>query len=488
MISKKLFDILPKDFIVNASGDENLSIKNLAFDSREVKKGGLFFAIQGEKIDGNNYIAKAIENGAFAVVSEKERPDNLEVACYVQVKSVRSVLAKIANAFYDYPSRQLKLVGVTGTNGKTTVCTLLYDLHQALDIKCGLISTVKYSYPGVEVPATHTTPDPIVLNSMLHEMVNQGVECVFMEVSSHAIEQKRIDGLEFEIGVFTNLTHDHLDYHLTFKNYLEVKKRFFDGLRKNALAIYNEDDKNGEVMVQNSEARKMAYSLFKLSDIKGKIISNAIEGLQLNINGKEVFCRLVGKFNAYNILAAYAVASELGVEEQEILLAISRLRGAEGRFELLVDRKKKIFGIVDYAHTPDALENVLDTLNELVSSPNKIITVVGCGGDRDRSKRPKMGMIAAVKSDHVILTSDNPRMEDPEKIIDEIEEGVKGKNNYVRISDRRQAIRTAVMLAKENDVVLVAGKGHENYQEINGVKHPFSDKEELETLFSNNKK
>jgi UDP-N-acetylmuramoyl-L-alanyl-D-glutamate--2,6-diaminopimelate ligase len=482
--SKKLFDIISRSLIVRSRGSLDLEIENLAFDSRKVKKGSLFYAIKGELADGHQYIDKAVSNGAVAIICEKMPDASDDDSCtYIEVADVRNVLATSSNLFYNSPSSKLKLVGVTGTNGKTTIVTLLLQLFEKMEIKAGLISTVKYVYPGFVEDASHTTPDPIKLNYLLSKMVETDCQYAFMEVSSHALGQKRIEGIKFYGGVFSNLTHDHLDYHGSFKNYLNIKKSFFDGLDKNAFALYNEDDKNGPVMVQNCKANRISYGLYSLSDIKGKIHSNSIEGLHLKINEDEVFTRLVGKYNAYNLLAAYGVAIELGLEKDEILIGLSMLRGAEGRFELVRGEKKKVFGIVDYAHTPDALENILTTLNDLKISNSKIITVVGCGGNRDKEKRPKMALIAAHFSDQLVLTSDNPRNENPEDILDDMEKGLeKEKIEALRITDRKQAIKTAAALAREGDLILVAGKGHEKYQEINGVKTPFDDLEILKSI------
>lgn len=483
MLSKKLFDIIEESEVIHALGKSNPSITSLAFDSRKVEENGLFFAIRGVEADGHDYIDKALKKGAIAIVCE-DLPDELSLEhTYVQLKDSRSALAKASNLFYDSPSEKLKLVGVTGTNGKTTVCTLLHQLFEKMDLNSGLISTVKYSYPGHEEDASHTTPDPIKLNSLLYSMVEAQCSYAFMEVSSHALDQKRIEGLNFTGAVFTNLTHDHLDYHSSFDNYLKSKKSFFDHLGKEAFALYNSDDKNGKVMVQNCKAEKIAYSLHSLSEVKGKILNNTIEGLELQINDELIHTRMVGKYNAYNLLAAYGVASKLGIEKPEILVGLTLLKGAEGRFELVIGDVKKVYGIVDYAHTPDALENILSTLKELQTVQSKIITVVGCGGNRDKEKRPKMALIAAVLSDQVVLTSDNPRYEDPSEILDHMMEGVKDMQEKVLvIEDRKQAIKAAVTLAQDGDIILIAGKGHEKYQEINGVKKPFDDLLELKTI------
>lgn len=483
MISKKLFDIVPQLLSKDRKGEDNPTIKHLAFDSREVKNDTLFFAIRGSAGDGHRFIDDAIENGAAVIILEEFPKSINDKIVYVKVDDARSALAEVSDLFYSSPSREIQLIGVTGTNGKTTVCTLLYQMFRNMGIPCGLISTVKYEYGNVTQEASHTTPNPIKLNQLLRAMVDADCEIGFMEVSSHAIDQKRIDKVFFTGGVFTNITHDHLDYHETFKNYLTTKKKFFDHLDKSAFAIYNADDKNGTVMVQNSKARKQAYSLFSLSDIKGKIISNTIEGLQLMVNEEIVFAQMAGRYNAYNLLAAYGVATQLGVERETILIELSKLKGAEGRFEIVRGQKKNVFGVVDYAHTPDALENILSTLQALKKPNSELISVIGCGGDRDKKKRPKMASIGLHLSDILIITSDNPRTEEPESILDDMEKGInESADNVIRITDRKQAIKTAIKLAKEGDIILVAGKGHEKYQDVNGVKHPFDDKKILEDL------
>jgi len=430
VISKKLFDIVPQLLSKDRKGEDNPSIKHLAFDSRDVKNDTLFFAIRGSAGDGHRFIDDAIENGATVIILEEFPKSINDKIVYVKVDDARSALAEVSDLFYNSPSREIQLIGVTGTNGKTTVCTLLYQMFRNMEIPCGLISTVKYEYGNVSQVASHTTPNPE-----------------------------------------------------TFKNYLTTKKKFFDNLDKYAFVIYNADDKNGPVMVQNSKARRQAYSLFSLSDIKGKIISNTIEGLQLMVNEEIVFAQMAGKYNAYNLLAAYGVATQLGVERETILIELSKLRGAEGRFEIVRGQKKNIFGVVDYAHTPDALENILSTLQALKKPNSELISVIGCGGDRDKTKRPKMASIGLHLSDTLIITSDNPRTEEPESILDDMEKGIKeSADNVIRITDRKQAIKTAIKLAKEGDIILVAGKGHEKYQDVNGVKYPFDDKKILEDL------
>ena len=483
MISKKLFDIAPQLLSKDRKGLENPSIKHLAFDSRKVKNDTLFFAIKGSAGDGHQFIDEAILKGATGIILQDFPNEIKDHVAYLKVNDTREALALISDLFYDSPSREIQLIGVTGTNGKTTVCTLLYQMFKNMDVPCGLISTVKYEYGNVTEVASHTTPDPIRLNQLLRAMVDEECEIAFMEVSSHAIDQKRIEGIYFTGGVFTNITHDHLDYHQTFKNYLTVKKKFFDDLSKKAFALYNADDKNGEVMVQNSVAKKHAYSLSTMSDIKGKIISNSIEGLQLMVNEEMVFAQLAGRYNAYNLLAAYGVAVEMGIDKEKVLIELSRLKGAEGRFEIVRGQKKDVFGVVDYAHTPDALENILSTLQALKKPKTELIAVIGCGGDRDKTKRPKMAAIGSFLSDTLIITSDNPRTENPEFILDDMEKGIEETTeNMIRITDRMQAIKTAIKLANPGDIILVAGKGHEKYQDINGVKNPFDDKKILEDL------
>lgn len=433
-------------------------------------------------MDGHDYIDQAIAQGSLAIVCE-DLPENLvKEVNYVQVKNSRYAAALIASNFYDNPSENLKLVGVTGTNGKTTTTTLLYELFVGLGYKVGLISTVRNLINGVEVAATHTTPDPINLNKLLAEMVEAGCEFCFMEVSSHALHQHRVAGLEFTGAIFTNITHDHLDYHETFKNYIAAKKMLFDGLSSKAFALVNVDDKNGEVMVQNTKAKVISYGLKSMADRKAKILENNLTGLILNIDGQEVITRLIGSFNAYNVLSVYGAAIELKEEKLQILTTLSNLHSPEGRFEFY-KTPNNILGIVDYAHTPDALANVLSTIQGLRTGNEKLLTLVGCGGDRDKTKRPEMARIAAEGSDKVILTSDNPRSEEPQQIIEDMKKGLDPVTvrKAVTILDRAEAIRTACMLAQPGDIILVAGKGHEKYQEIKGVKTPFDDMEILTT-------
>lgn len=473
-----LNDILTSLDVVKLVGQSDIDLTGVNSDSRKVEPGSLFVATRGTQVDGHDYIASAIEKGAMAVVCEtlpeKLSPD----VVYVEVKNTNVALGKIASAWYDFPSSSLRLVGVTGTNGKTTIATLLYRLFRRLGHKCGLISTVCNCIDSEEFPSTHTTPDPLTLNRLLAQMVECGCKFAFMEVSSHAIDQRRIEGLCFEGGVFTNLTRDHLDYHKTFAEYLAVKKRFFDELSDEAFALTNVDDKNGLVMLQNTKAEKKTYSVRSMSDFKTKVIEDGFDGLKLEINRKEVFLPFIGKFNAYNLTAVYATALLLGCDSDETLLNLSALRPVSGRFEpIAAPSGYKV--IVDYAHTPDALKNVLETIDSFLAVEARLITVVGCGGNRDRGKRPLMAKEAVKLSHQVIFTSDNPRNEEPQTIVDEMMEGVEmaDRAKVITILDRYQAIKTAMLLARPKDVVLIAGKGHENYQEINGTRTHFDDKE-----------
>ncbi len=474
--------------VLELKGQTDIDISSICFDSRHVEADSLFIAVKGTNTDGHEYILQAINSGARAVVIENGELRIEKGVTYIKVKDSSNALGIIASNYYDNPSGKLKLVGITGTNGKTTIATLLYDMFRNAGYKAGLISTVKYKINEEEVKSTHTTPDSIQLNSLLSRMVEEGCGYCFMEVSSHAIVQNRIAGLDFAGGVFTNITHDHLDYHKTFDEYLKAKKRFFDNLKKDAFALSNADDRNGAVMLQNTRAEKKTYSLQKMADFKAKVIQNEFSGLLLNIDETEVWCRLIGKFNAYNLLAIYATAILLGEDKTKTLSILSNLNPVEGRFEYF-RTKENITAIVDYAHTPDALSNVINTITELKSqnskAKNQLITVVGCGGDRDKTKRPVMAKIASENSDRVILTSDNPRSEDPEEIIREMESGIDEgyKNRVISIVNRKEAIKTASALAKPGDVILVAGKGHETYQEIKGVKHPFDDRKILKDLF-----
>ncbi|MFM1874989.1 MAG: hypothetical protein RL266_726 [Bacteroidota bacterium] len=479
---KLLKDILYKAGIEEVIGSTNVAIENICTDSRQAKKFSLFIAVKGTAMDGHDYISKAIEQGSLAIICEVLPKSLVKDVNYIQVKNSRFAAGVISSNFYDNPSRNMKLVGVTGTNGKTTTTTLLYGLFRALGYKVGLISTVRNLINGNVVVATHTTPDPINLNRLLAEMVEAGCEYAFMEVSSHALDQHRVAGIEFAGAIFTNITHDHLDYHKTFSNYIKAKKMLFDGLSSKAFALVNVDDKNGEVMVQNTKAKVVTYGLKSMADRKAKILENNLTGLILNIDGQEVITRLIGSFNAYNILSVYGAALELKEEKLQILTTLSNLQSPDGRFQF-IKTENNILGIVDYAHTPDALDNVLSTIQELRTGNEKLITVVGCGGDRDKTKRPEMARIAAEGSDKVILTSDNPRSEDPQTIIDDMKTGLDPVliRKAVSIVDRAEAIRTACMMVSPGDIILLAGKGHEKYQEIKGVKHDFDDMEVLTT-------
>lgn len=470
---------------LQVAGSLELSIGAIEIDSRKVKAGTAFIAIRGVQSDGHAFIHKAIELGAVAIICETMPAELVEGIVYVKVANTQEAAALMAVEFYNHPSAQVKLVGVTGTNGKTTIATLLFKLFRQLGYKCGLISTVQNQIDDAIIPATHTTPDAINLNALLQQMVNEGCSYVFMECSSHAIHQHRITGLQFDGALFSNITHDHLDYHKTFDEYIRVKKKFFDDLPAAAFAISNADDKRGEVMLQNTVATKYLYSLKTMAAFKGKILENALTGLVMTINDQEVHFRLIGTFNAYNLLAVYGAAICLGKESQEVLTALSMLTGAEGRFDYIISANN-IIGIVDYAHTPDALENVLATIKKLRKGYEQIITVVGCGGDRDKTKRPIMAQAACDLSDRVILTSDNPRTEDPEAILRDMETGLSSsaKRKYITIVDRKLAIEEAVKIAKPEDIILVAGKGHEKYQDINGVKYPFDDKQILQNAFT----
>ena len=471
-----LKDILYKATINAVVGSTSIGVNAIDFDSRKIKKGNLFVAIKGTVVDGHNYIDVAIKNGATSVVCEALPSNLVENIVYVEVDNTSKALAIIASNFYNTPSENLRLVGVTGTNGKTTVASLLYQLFKKAGYKVGLLSTVKIMVDNTEYKATHTTPDSLTINMYLNKMNTAGVEFCFMEVSSHGIHQHRTEGLHFEGAIFTNLSHDHLDYHNTFAEYRDVKKKFFDQLSNKAFALVNIDDKNGSVMLQNTRARKYTYALKQYADYKSQILENQFGGLLLKVNDSEVWTRLIGNFNAYNVLAIYATAELLGLEKVEILRLISDLESVSGRFQYLISGEK-ITAIVDYAHTPDALKNVLETINSIRTKNEELITVVGCGGDRDKTKRPKMGHIASALSTKVIFTSDNPRSEVPETIIEEIEKGVEPLNfkKTMSISDRKQAIKTACQLAQPNDIILIAGKGHETYQEIKGERFDFDD-------------
>jgi len=471
-----LKDILYKVTINAVAGSTSVGVSAIDFDSRNIKNGYVFIAVKGTISDGHQYIETAVKQGAVAVVCETMPENCVEGVTYVEVANSSKALAMMASNFYGNPSENLKLVGVTGTNGKTTVASLLYQLFKKAGYKVGLLSTVKIMVDNKEYKATHTTPDSLTINKYLKEMNEEGVEFCFMEVSSHGIHQHRTEGLRFEGGIFTNLTHDHLDYHNTFAEYRDVKKSFFDALPEKAFALVNSDDKNGLVMLQNTRARKYTYALKSYADYKSQILENQFGGLLLKINDAEVWTRLIGNFNAYNILAIYATAELLGLEKVEILRLISELESVSGRFQYIISNEK-ITAIVDYAHTPDALKNVLETINSIRTKNEELITVVGCGGDRDKTKRPKMGHIATALSTKVIFTSDNPRSEEPETILKEIEKGVEPQNykKTLTITDRLQAIKTACQMAQPNDIILIAGKGHETYQEIKGERFDFDD-------------
>jgi len=479
-----LQDILYKVPLKAVSGSTSVEVNSVVIDSRHIKAGAVFVAIRGVAADGHQFIENAVNSGAVAIVCDT-MPDVLhEGVTYVVVSNTNEAVAFMAHQFYGEPSAKVKLIGVTGTNGKTTIATLLFKLFSALGYKCGLVSTVQNQIGGEVLPSTHTTPDAVSLNALLSNMVDAGCTHVFMECSSHAIHQSRIAGLSFAGALFSNITHDHLDYHKTFDEYIKVKKQFFDDLSSTAFAISNKDDKRGEVMLQNTAAKKMYYSLKTLADFKGKILDNGLLGLVMLVNDKEVHFRLIGEFNAYNLLAVYGAAVSLGEDSDTVLTTMSMLTGAEGRFDYIISASK-IIGIVDYAHTPDALENVLTTIKKLKKGYEQVITVVGCGGDRDKTKRPVMGQVAAEWSDKVIFTSDNPRTEEPGDILKDIEAGLgsAAKRKSLFISDRKEAIKTAVSLANAEDIILVAGKGHEKYQDIKGVKHPFDDKKILKDVF-----
>mgnify|MGYP000418333679 FL=1 len=481
-----LQDILYKVHLLEVVGATDIAVSSIAIDSRKVIKGTAFVAIKGVAQDGHEYISKAIELGAKVIVCENMPALQVDGITYIKVASTPEAVAFMAHQFYDAPSTKIKLVGVTGTNGKTTIATLLFKLFSALGYTCGLVSTVQNQIGDQIIPATHTTPDAVSLNELLNTMVNAGCSHVFMECSSHAVHQHRITGLVFTGALFSNITHDHLDYHKTFENYIAAKKGFFDALPASAFAITNADDKRGEVMLQNTKAKKLSYGLKSSADYKGKILENALTGLVMLVNEIEVHFRLIGEFNAYNLLGVYGAAVNLGVESNTALTTLSMLAGAEGRFDYVISNKQ-VIGIIDYAHTPDALENVLATIKKLRKGYEQVITVVGCGGDRDKTKRPIMAQTACDLSDKVILTSDNPRTEDPAQIIADMEAGLNtaAKRKYISIIDRKEAIKAAVAFAKPEDIVLVAGKGHEKYQDINGVKHDFDDKAILLAFFNN---
>jgi UDP-N-acetylmuramoyl-L-alanyl-D-glutamate--2,6-diaminopimelate ligase len=480
-----LQDILYKVSIRSVKDNTGIEVNGLQIDSRKVKPGNCFIALKGTKKNGDEFIASAIANGATAIVCEAFPSVINDAVTYVQVDSAADAAGYMSHNFYGEPSLKLKLVGVTGTNGKTTIATLLWKLFTALGYKCGLISTVQIQIGNAVIEATHTTPDAVTVNALLKQMLDEGCDYVFMECSSHAIHQGRITGLQFSGALFSNITHDHLDYHKTFDEYIRVKKSWFDKLPSTASAISNADDKRGAVMLQNTNAKKYFYSLKTMADFKGKILDNNLDGLHMTVNEKEVYFRLIGEFNAYNLLAVYAAAVCLGEDKDVVLQVLSSLDGAEGRFDYMVSKKEKIKGIVDYAHTPDALLNVLATIKNLRQGNEQVITVVGCGGDRDKTKRPVMAEVACEYSNKVILTSDNPRSEDPLEILKDMQAGVNAaaKKKVISIADRKEAIKTAVSLAGNDDIVLIAGKGHEKYQDIKGVKYDFDDKKILNEMF-----
>lgn len=482
---KSLKEILSAVTVKKIIGDDDVMVHALTIDSRKAAKGSLFLAQKGTLTDGHRFIEQVTGAGAVAVVCEVLPELLRDDVTYVQVADVSAIAGVAAAAFYDQPSASMKVVGVTGTNGKTTVATLLYKLFSALGYTCGLVSTVQNHIGGQVVPATHTTPDPVSLQGLFRDMADAGCTHVFMEVSSHAIHQHRIAGIHFDGAIFTNITHDHLDYHGTFDEYIRVKKMFFDQLDKKAFALTNLDDKRGMVMLQNTKADKRTYSLRVPADFKGKVLENDLDGLQMTVNKLDVHFRMSGLFNAYNLLAVYGAAELMGEDKMQVLALLSDMKGAAGRFETYRSSNERILGIIDYAHTPDALLNVLATIKQFAGERN-VITVVGCGGDRDKTKRPVMAEVACEHSNQVILTSDNPRSEDPEAILNDMESGLSfsQKRKVLRISDRKEAIKTACMLAREDDVVLIAGKGHETYQEIKGVKHHFDDKEVLQEMFT----
>lgn len=479
-MTKLLKDILYKTGIEELVGNTSIAIAKVCFDSREVVEESVFVAVAGTNVDGHQFIEKTIQQGAVAIVCE-ELPEKLhEGITYVKVKSSAAALGIIAANFYDNPSNELTLVGVTGTNGKTTTATLLHQLFIQLGYKAGLLSTVVNKIGKVEIPSTHTTPNAVELNKLLREMVNEGCSYCFMEVSSHAIHQHRVTGVEFAGGVFTNISHDHLDYHKTFDEYIKAKKMFFDMLPESAFALVNKDDKNGLVMVQNTKAKKYTFALKSMADFNARVLENGFSGMLLQIDNNEVWTKLIGGFNVYNLLCIYGVAVLLHQEKLNVLTTISQLESVAGRFQY-IKSPTNISGIVDYAHTPDALQNVLRTISEIRTNNETVITVVGCGGDRDKAKRPLMAQIACEYSNKVILTSDNPRTENPEQIINDMKAGVEPQHykKVLSITNREEAIKTACMLAESNDIILVAGKGHEKYQEINGEKFPFDDLEVL---------
>lgn len=487
-MSNLLSSLLQNVVLQQTKGNLDTPITQLCTDSRLAKPGSLFIALSGTQTDGHKFIDKAIEQGASAILCETMPDNNMsdQLVC-VQVKDTAAALGQIASTFYYHPSRQLKLIGITGTNGKTTTATLLFKLFRSLGYACGLISTVQYQINNTVYTSTHTTPNVIRFNELLAQMAEEGCDYAFAEVSSHAVVQQRIAGLEFAGGLFSNITHDHLDYHGTFDNYIKAKKGFFDQLPATAFALTNLDDKRGMVMLQNTKATRYTYSLRTLADFKAKILENTFAGLMMQIDGHEFHAQLIGEFNAYNLLAVYGTALLLGMDKVETLTALSQLTTAEGRFDYLMHPKTRIVAVIDYAHTPDALEKVLDTINHLRTHNEQLITVVGCGGDRDKTKRPIMAKVACEKSNRLILTSDNPRTEDPNAILADMQAGITATNKVLTIANRLEAIRTAIALAQPNDIILVAGKGHEKYQEINNVRYPFDDKAIVAQAFLDDK-
>jgi UDP-N-acetylmuramoyl-L-alanyl-D-glutamate--2,6-diaminopimelate ligase len=484
-LTRLLKDIIPSKGILSVIGEGNPMVHQLDLDSRKVENGSLFFAVKGTQTDAHQYITQVIEKGAVAIVCS-DLPKNLvNHVVYIQVEDVQQMVGHFAAAFYNNIEREIKLVGVTGTNGKTTTCTMLYQLFTNLGYKCGLISTVEYIIGKEVYNSTHTTPDPIRLNALISQMIDEHCEYCFMEVSSHAVVQGRINGLNYQGAVFTNITHDHLDYHGTFDNYIKAKKLFFDNLSNDAFALINADDKNGKIMVQNSKASKYTYALKNIADFRCKIMESDFEGLLLRIESDEVWFAVVGEFNAYNLLAVYSTAFLLGIDHASILTKLSAIGRVNGRFEVYRSATG-VVGIVDYAHTPDALDNVLSTISKIRSTNEQLITVVGCGGNRDKEKRPVMGKVAAKMSDKVIFTSDNPRDENPNDIIQQMMQGVEAidQKKVLQITDRKEAIKAAVMMSQSKDIVLIAGKGHETYQEINGIKTPFDDRIILKEIFN----
>ncbi len=485
---KKLQDILYRAEITEIVGSTNKDITSIEFDSRKIVSGSLFIALEGTQVDGHDFIPKAIELGASAIICTKLPEIKIKEITYCIVNDSAKSLGFIAANFFNNPSEKIKVIGVTGTNGKTTIATLLFQLFMDLGYGVGLISTIQNVINNTIIPSTHTTPDSISINKLLVNMINEGCDYAFMEVSSHAVSQHRIAGINFTGGLFTNITHDHLDYHGTFKDYIKAKKSFFDNLPSNSFALTNADEKNGSVMLQNTKAKKYNYAIKNMADFKCKIIENSLEGMMLKIDNNEVYSLLLGNFNAYNILSVYATAMLLNQNKDEILVSISKLKGAEGRFDI-IRSDNGITTVVDYAHTPDALENILTTINSIRSHNEELITVIGAGGNRDKSKRPLMAKIASLLSNKVILTSDNPRNEDPQQILEEMKSGIDpaSKGKTMVISDRKEAITTAINIARSGDMILVAGKGHEKYQEINGIKHPFDDKKIIIELMELNK-